>query len=306
MNHLTPSEFEFLKVQAEVLACSRFAQNLSPADIVYAHLSIGRARGWSIAQTLQNIHVMRGNKISEHATVQWADVMASGLIEDLEYIEWSPNRVACRVQRRGLPPMTFEWTMEKARRANLNNSQTWKQYPERMLAARLHTEVASVLFPDVVTATSGANTYSTEEAAHFSGSREDESKLADVVGVPELAPTEENPSTPPAPAPGRTTDKLIDIDKAIATHRRDVELLGPDYFTSSAPPAPAPDHITNKLVERVRREAREEGVDPQLFERFLADIDVGPPMLPADVHEICEQYLVDRTAFNNWLKERKE
>ena len=272
MKAFTPAEFEFLKLQAEVLACSRFAQNLSPADIVYAHLSIGRARGWSIAQTLQNIHVMRGNKISEHATVQWADVMASGLVEALEYTEWSPNRVACRIQRRGLKPMDFEWTMEKARRANLNNSQTWKQYPERMLAARLHTEVASVLFPDVVTATSGANTYSTEEAAHFSGSREDESKLADVVGVPELAPTEETPSAPPAPAPA---------------------------------PAPAPDRISDKLRERVRREAREEGVDPQLFERFLNDIEVGPPMLPADVHEICEQYLVDRTAFNQWLKERK-
>ena len=61
MNALTPAEFEFLKTQAEVLACSRFAQNLSPADIVYAHLSIGRARGWSIAQTLQNIHVMIGD-----------------------------------------------------------------------------------------------------------------------------------------------------------------------------------------------------------------------------------------------------
>lgn len=299
MNAFTPAEFEFLKVQAEVLACSRFAQNLSPADIVYAHLSIGRARGWSIAQTLQNIHVMRGNKISEHATVQWADVMASGLVEALEYTEWSPNRVACRIQRRGLKPMDFEWTMEKAKRANLNNSNTWKQYPERMLAARLHTEVASVLFPDVVTATSGANTYSTEEAAHFSGSREDEAKLAEVVEVPELAPTEETPSAPPAPAPGRTHDELV--DKVIADHRRDVELLGLDYFISSAP---APDRITSKLVERVRREAREEGVDPELFERFLADIDVGPPQLPADVHEICEEYLVNRERFNKWLKER--
>ena len=278
MKPLTPAEFEFLKVQAEVLACSRFAQNLSPADIVYAHLSIGRARGWSIAQTLQNIHVMRGNKISEHATVQWADVMASGLIEDLEYIEWSPNRVACRVQRRGLAPMTFEWTMEKARRANLNNSQTWKQYPERMLAARLHTEVASVLFPDVVTATSGANTYSTEEAAHFSGNREDEAKLADVVGVPELAPTEESPSAPPAPAPA------------------------PDPAPA---PAPAQPSVIDKLVERVRREAREEGVDPDKFLEFLAAHDIGPPQLPADVHEICEKFLVDRTDYNAWLEKRR-
>ena len=278
MKPLTPAEFEFLKVQAEVLACSRFAQNLSPADIVYAHLSIGRARGWSIAQTLQNIHVMRGNKISEHATVQWADVMASGLIEDLEYIEWSPNRVACRVQRRGLAPMTFEWTMEKARRANLNNSQTWKQYPERMLAARLHTEVASILFPDVVTATSGANTYSTEEAAHFSGNREDEAKLADVVGVPELAPTEESPSAPPAPAPA------------------------PDPAPA---PAPAQPSVIDKLVERVRREAREEGVDPDSFLAFLEAHDIGPPQLPADVHEICEKFLVDRTAYNAWEEKRR-
>jgi pyruvate/2-oxoglutarate dehydrogenase complex dihydrolipoamide acyltransferase (E2) component len=161
--------------------------------------------------------------------------------------------------------------MEKARRANLNNSQTWKQYPERMLAARLHTEVASVLFPDVVTATSGANTYSTEEAAHFSGSREDESKLADVVGVPELAPTEESPSAPPAPAPA---------------------------------PAPARP-VVDKLVERVRREAREEGVDPDTFLAFLAAHDIGPPQLPADVHELCERYLVDRTEFNAWLEKRQ-
>ena len=278
MSHLTPAEFEFLKVQAEVLACSRFAQNLSPADIVYAHLSIGRARGWSIAQTLQNIHVMRGNKISEHATVQWADVMASGLIEDLEYIEWSPNRVACRVQRRGLPPMTFEWTMEKARRANLNNSQTWKQYPERMLAARLHTEVASVLFPDIVTATSGANTYSTEEAAHFSGSREDESKLADVVGVPEIAPTEESPSAPPAPIPA---------------------------------PAPAPSESrAPKLVERLRSLCVDEygfksdEVD-QFFE-FLREEGVVEPTLPAHIHYVAEEYLYDPTKFFQWLKERKE
>ena len=275
MSHLTPAEFEFLKMQAEVLACSRFAQNLSPADIVYAHLSIGRARGWSIAQTLQNIHVMRGNKISEHATVQWADVMASGLVEALEYTEWSPNRVACRIQRKGLTPMDFEWTMEKAKRANLNNSQTWKQYPERMLAARLHTEVASVLFPDVVTATSGANTYSTEEAAHFSGSREDESKLSDVVGVPELAPTEETPSAPPAPVP--------------------------------APPAPV---AVPKLVERLRALCVDEygfksdEVD-QFFE-FLREEGVVEPTLPAHIHYVAEEYLYDPTKFFQWLKDRKE
>jgi hypothetical protein len=35
----------------------------------------------------------------------------------------------------------------------------------------------------------------------------------------------------------------------------------------------------------------------------LESVDVGPPMLPADVHEICEEYLLNRSAFNAWRLE---
>src|SRR5210317_927900 len=197
------------KALAEALSASQFAKGMSPADILFAHYAVGAPRGWNMAQTIQNTHLMRGNKLSEHAAVQWADVLGSGLVEELEYTAWTPERVSLRVKRRGLKAMSFSWTMDQAKRANLANSNTWRQYPERMLAARLHTEVASVLFPDIVCQTSGANTYSTEEAAFFDAKGRDEDKVAETIGVPELAPTEE--SAPPRPAPAPKKNALDEL-----------------------------------------------------------------------------------------------
>jgi hypothetical protein len=271
MIDVNPEQFNFLKMQAEVLAASRFANNMSPPDILYAYFAVGRPRGLNMAQTLQNIHLMRGGKISEHAALQWGDVERSGLLEDVIVEERSAERVSLTVKRKGRSPQTITWSMEDARRAGLANSQTWKQYPARMLEARAKTEAATLVFADVVTgsAGSGANTYSTEEAAFFSGSREDEAKLADVVGVPELAPTEEAPARAPAPAPAPAPD-------------------------------PRPDPISARLLLRIRHEAEEKNIDPDLFFKFLEEREVMPPLLPADVHDICERYLDERSEFDAW------
>ena len=244
------------KALAEALAGSQFAKGMSPADILFAHYAVGAPRGWNMAQTIQNTHLMRGNKLSEHAAVQWADVLGSGLVEELEYIAWTPERVALRVKRRGLKAMSFSWTMDQAKRANLANSNTWRQYPERMLAARLHTEVASVLFPDIVCQTSGANTYSTEEAAFFDDKGRDQEKVAETIDLPELAPTEESapPRPAPAPAPKKTAldelrERLDDMgiphDDARVylqgqkikppTTSEEVEAIIDEYFNIDAP-----------------------------------------------------------------------
>lgn len=205
------------KALAEALSASQFSKGMSPADILFAHYAVGAPRGWNMAQTIQNTHLMRGNKLSEHAAVQWADVLGSGLVEELEYTAWTPERVSLRVKRKGLKSMSFSWTIEQARRANLANSNTWKQYPERMLAARLHTEVASVLFPDIVCQTSGANTYSTEEAAFFDG--RDQEKVAETIDVPELAPTEESAPPRPAPAPAPKKTALDELRERLESMR---------------------------------------------------------------------------------------
>ncbi|MBI05349.1 MAG: hypothetical protein CMM54_00040 [Rhodospirillaceae bacterium] len=184
--------------EAERISSSTYAKQ-GPADVYYAWRAMGEPRGLNMAQTLQSAHTMRGGKLSEHAALQWGDVERSGLLEDLRVVERSPNAVVLDIKRRGRSPQRISWTIEDAQRAGIANSNTWRQYPARMLEARAKTEAATLIFSDITTGSggSGANTYSTEEAAFFSG--EDTEALSAVVGVPELAPSE-LPSAPPRPS----------------------------------------------------------------------------------------------------------
>lgn len=196
--------------EAERISAASFCK-MSAADVYYAHKAVGQPRGLNQAQTLQNVHVMRGGKLSEHAAQQWGDVERSGLLEDVQVIERSARAVVLDVKRRGRSPQRISWTMEDAQRAGLARSQTWQQYPARMLEARAKTEAATLIFADVVTGqgSSGANTYSTEEAAFFSGRPEDEAALAAVVGD---AP----PSAPPEAL--SSTEELLEPAKPVKEH----------------------------------------------------------------------------------------
>ena len=204
-NELTQLELEDKRAEAQMREAERISASTyakqGPADVYYAWRAMGEPRGLNMAQTLQSAHTMRGGKLSEHAALQWGDVERSGLLEDLRVVERSPNAVVLDIKRRGRSPQRISWTMADAQRAGIANSNTWRQYPARMLEARAKTEAATLIFSDITTGAggSGANTYSTEEAAFFSG--EDTEALAAVVGVPELPPGEmPTPSAPPRPS----------------------------------------------------------------------------------------------------------
>ena len=186
--------------EAERISSSTYAKQ-SPPDVYYAWRAMGEPRKLNMAQTLQSAHTMRGGKLSEHAALQWGDVERSGLLADIRVVERSPRAVVLDIKRRGRSPQRISWTMEDAQRAGIANSNTWRQYPARMLEARAKTEAATLIFSDITTGSggSGANTYSTEEAAFFSG--EDTEALSAVVGVPELAPSELPSAPPPSAAP---------------------------------------------------------------------------------------------------------
>jgi hypothetical protein len=64
--------------EAERISAATFCK-MSPADVYFAHKAVGLPRGLNQAQTLQNVHIMRGGKLSEHAAQQWGDVERSGL-----------------------------------------------------------------------------------------------------------------------------------------------------------------------------------------------------------------------------------
>lgn len=60
--------------------------------------------------------------------------------------------------------LKFEYTWEDASLAGLTNSPTWKRYPKNMLYNRCMSQVARILFPDVV-----GNSYSEEERFDIAG-----------------------------------------------------------------------------------------------------------------------------------------
>ena len=243
--------------EAERISSSTYAKQ-SPPDVYYAWRAMGEPRGLNMAQTLQSAHTMRGGKLSEHAALQWGDVERSGLLEDLRVVERSPRAVVIDIKRRGRSPQRISWTIEDAQRAGIANSNTWRQYPARMLEARAKTEAATLIFSDITTGSggSGANTYSTEEAAFFSG--EDTEALSAVVGVPELAPSEMPSAPPPSAAPAPSAPP-----QPSAPPR------------PSAPPQQAgpPEHIKLRFEQLISKR----GIPMQTAMQYLQGARVAPP-----------------------------
>ena len=152
-NELTQLELEEKRAEAQMreaerISASSYAKQ-GAADVYYAWRAMGEPRSLNMAQTLQNAHIMRGGKLSEHAVLQWGDVERSGLLEDLRVVERSPNAVVLDIKRKGRSPQRISWTMADAQRAGLANSNTWRQYPARMLEARAKTEAATLIFSDI-------------------------------------------------------------------------------------------------------------------------------------------------------------
>tara|TARA_Y100000114_G_scaffold150389_1_gene165851 strand:+ start:1203 stop:2111 length:909 start_codon:yes stop_codon:yes gene_type:complete len=242
--------------EAERISAASFCR-MSPADVYFAHKAVGLPRGLNQAQTLQNVHVMRGGKLSEHAAQQWGDVERSGLLEDVQVIERSARAVVLDVKRRGRSPQRISWTMEDAQRAGLARSQTWQQYPARMLEARAKTEAATLIFADVVTGqgSSGANTYSTEEAAFFSGRPEDEAALSAVVG--------DAPST--APPERSTTEELIE-------------------------PASQQSKVGAHLLERLKQMMDKQQIPHEVGLTYLKDRGIAPPSSYQELTRLFDEH----------------
>jgi hypothetical protein len=242
--------------EAERISAASFCK-MGPADVYFAHKAVGEPRQLNMAQTLQNVHVMRGGKLSEHAAQQWGDVERSGLLEDVQVIERSARAVVIDVKRRGRSPQRISWTMEDAQRAGLARSQTWQQYPARMLEARAKTEAATLIFADVVTGqgSSGANTYSTEEAAFFSGRPEDEAALSAVVGD---APS----SAPPAQS---TTEELLE-------------------------PAPQQPKVGAHLIERLKQMMDKQQIPHEVGLAYLKDRGIAPPSSYQELTRLFDEH----------------
>jgi hypothetical protein len=77
----------------------------------------------------------------------------------IKIIEMTKDKCVIIARRRdNEDSLKLEYTMEEAHAAGLTASPTWKKYPKNMLYNRCMSQVARILFPDVV-----GNSYSEEE-----------------------------------------------------------------------------------------------------------------------------------------------
>jgi hypothetical protein len=124
-------------------------QNLrdNPAAITAA-LLYGNEVGLGRMASLAMIAVINGRPTLS-AEAQRALILAAG--HEVWFEESTVSRCVACGRRRGSDVISrVSWTIDDARRANLEGKQPWRMYPRQMLQARASAELARSIFPDVI------------------------------------------------------------------------------------------------------------------------------------------------------------
>lgn len=132
-------------------------------EAVLACVLYGAELGLGPMQSLSSIHVIDGRPAAAPELMR-ALIARHG--HRLDVTESSDERCALHGQRADTgAEATVTWTMADAQRAGLAGKGAWKTYPRAMLLARATSELARMLFADVVAGLS----YTPEEVASIAG-----------------------------------------------------------------------------------------------------------------------------------------
>ena len=119
--------------------------------IVRAYLTYGRRYGWSMAQTMENLHVMQGGKLAYQVHAFIGLVLSSGKADRIDTVESNDKLCTIECKRRdskSIHRITF--TIEMAQQAGLTKSPNWQKMPKQMLQARCRTMALREVFADVI------------------------------------------------------------------------------------------------------------------------------------------------------------
>src|SRR5271170_6095128 len=160
MNHLVKyeekkQEMDYFRNLASV-ASKGGSNQLSP-DILMNIMLTARDLGISPMKAINGGFYVVNGKISMSTALMADRIRKEG--HSIKIPEWTSQKCIIIGQRRDNgDSVKFEFTMEDAQAAGLNNSPTWKKFPKQMLYNRAMATIARTLFPDVV-----GNAYSEDE-----------------------------------------------------------------------------------------------------------------------------------------------
>lgn len=182
----------------------------NPANLLFA-LEYADALGVSPIHAITSIHVIEGKPSAS------ADLIGS-LVRKAGHklrVTGDDTKAVAVIIRADDPGFEFraEWTMEKARAAQLTGKAVWKNYPAAMLRSRAITEVARMAAPDALYGV----IYTPEELGANVGAD------GEPVDLGETRPT-------PAPAPQQAQPRKTSAEKLAAALPQAEPVETPDWI----------------------------------------------------------------------------
>lgn len=202
-----PRNFDELARLSNAVVRSGLApSSVNRAEDAMIILMSGAELGLTAMQSLRSIHVIKGRPVLS-ADLMVALVRRSPSCEFFDLIELTNDRCVYETKRvEARTSVTFEFSMDDAKRAGLLNNDNWKKYPRNMLRARCASSLARAEYPELLTGVydpdelaEPAAPQNTRPARQTAAPRQEDAIDAEFEPVDNAQPSEEHAEPKPAP-----------------------------------------------------------------------------------------------------------
>ena len=150
---------------AEAIAKSQLF-GMKTADQALALMIVAQAEGRHPGSVASDYHIIQGRPALKADAILGRFQDSGGIVKWTAYTD---TKVSGQFMHPKSPtPVTVEWTIDMAKRANLANKENWKTYPRAMLRARVISEGVRTCFPSVC-----SGVYTPEEVQDFGPAERD-------------------------------------------------------------------------------------------------------------------------------------